>query len=360
MPALYEYKAMAANGQPRKGTITVDNKNQVVDYLSEQQLIPISIKQVKKRSSLSLWGLFSGNEYENLIMFTTNLGTLYRAGIPLLRALSIIKVGNTNSRFNDALSRMSLSLQSGKSLSMAMTEFKDLFPGFYVANVAAGEESGKLDVILDNLSEILEKEMELIRQIKAGIRYPLMVIMAMVAAFVVMITYVVPKFVNFYSAFNAELPFFTRLLIGTSDFFSRYWVAILAFIVVLGFGFRKLYSDEKTRLMIDRTVLRIPIIGELIIKGNVARFSLLLSILLQSGLPLVRALDILTESVKNAMIVQEIREMRELFRKGKDSLLESTGFVVFPELALQMISIGLESGSLDKMLNEVGQHYSKQ
>ncbi len=360
MPVQFRYQAVSEDGAAKEGVFAADTSQQVIDHLAQQQLIPVSIEQMRATQPFAFWGFFRGTQYENLMMFTNNLATMYRAGIPILRTLDIIRIGPPDSRFNYAVSQMRLSLESGHQLSTAMEEFDDIFPRFFIASIAAGEESGKLDEILEELSDMLEKEMELTRQIKSGVRYPTMVVGALVAAAVVMMVFVVPRFVEFYAAFDAELPIFTRMLIGTSNFLARYWPLFVALLVVTVFTFRKLASQPKSRLMIDRSLLKIPIIGTLIVKGNVARFTLMFRILIQSGLPIVKTLDILIDSVKNSLISSEIARLKELFSEGKDSHLLTEKFEGIPRLARQMIVIGLESGSLERMLAEVGNHYSKE
>ncbi|MDH3892040.1 MAG: type II secretion system F family protein [candidate division Zixibacteria bacterium] len=360
MPIQFKYQAVSEDGLEEEGVFAAESSHQVIDHLAQQHLIPVSIEQIRATQPFAFWGFFRGTQYENLIMFTNNLRTMYRAGVPILRTLDIIRIGPPESRFNYAVTQMKLSLESGHQLSTSMEEFDDLFPRFYIASIAAGEESGKLDDILDELSDMLEKEMELTRQIKSGVRYPSMVVTALIAASIVMMTFVVPRFVEFYAAFDAELPVFTRLLIGASNFMAQYWPAFVAFLVVSVFVFRKLASQPKTRLVIDRSLLRLPVIGTLVVKGNVARFSLLFRILIQSGLPIVKSLDILIGSIKNSLIASEIGRLKELFSEGKDNRLLSEKFEGLPRLARQMIVIGLESGSLEKMLAEVGNHYSKE
>lgn len=360
MPVQFRYQAVSEDGASQEGVYAAESSQQVLDHLAQQHLIPVSIKQMRPKQPFAFWGFFRGTQYENLIMFTNNLATMYRAGIPLLKILDIIQIGPPDSRFNYAVSQMRLSLESGHQLSETMEEFNDIFPRFYIASVAAGEESGKLDEILEELADMLEKEMELTRQIKSGVRYPTMVVAALIAAAVVMMTFVVPRFVEFYATFNAELPIFTRLLIGTSNFMGEYWPAFVAFLVIVVFTFRKLATEPKSRLVIDRMLLRVPVLGNLVIKGNVARFSLMFRILIQSGLPIVKCLDILIGSIKNSLIASEIERLKELFSEGKDGKLLTEKFVGLPRLARQMIVIGLESGSLEKMLAEVGNHYSKE
>lgn len=360
MPVQYKYRAADDDGKTQDGSITAESIDEVIDYLEKQHLIPIKVTPQRKTRHFSVLGFFKGTDYENLILFTNYLLTMYKAGIPLLRALTIMRIGPPESRFNRVIRQISLELQSGKSLSQAMKTHDDLFPRAYTTSIAAGEESGKLDDILEELALMLEEEMELTRLIKSGIRYPIIVITAIAAAFVVMIAYVVPKFVNFYGAFGAELPLPTRILIGMSNFFVEYWAVALAILIAIIFGFKKLVSYEKGKLWVDEKLLKLPIFGDLILKGNVARFLMMFRILFKSGLPIVKSLDILRESVKNSMIGLEIKRLQEIFREGKDTALTSHSFAFFPELALQMMAIGLESGSLEKMLYEVSQHYSKE
>jgi type II secretory pathway component PulF len=173
-------------------------------------------------------------------------------------------------------------------------------------------------------------------------------------------TFVVPRFVAFFDSFNAPLPLPTKVLIEISTIFTQYWAVILGLIAALILGFRKLLQHEKGKHWLDTQMLRLPVFGQLITKGNVARFMILFRILFKSGLPIVRSLEILQDSIKNSVIGQETKQLANLFREGKDSMLLSGSFKYFPEMALQMITIGLESGSLDQMLTQVGQYYRKE
>ncbi|MCD6346976.1 MAG: type II secretion system F family protein [Bacteroidales bacterium] len=307
-----------------------------------------------------MWGFSKHGHYEELIQFTSNLLTLYQAGVPLLRALSFIKVGREKSPFRKAVEEIRQSVLDGRSLSQAFSEHEELFSKVYIAGVAAGEESGKLDLILEELISTLEEEMDLTRALKSGIRYPLIVMGAIVAAFLVLITFVVPRFVGFYEAFGAELPLPTRILIGISQFFSHYWAVLLVAIIAIIFVFRKAMTTPASRHWIDRKIAKVPIFGDLIVKGNVARFAMMFGILFQSGLPIIKALELLTDSIKNSAIAGEIGKMRDLLKTGQDSKLTQEQFEFIPELALQMISIGLESGSLTRMLKQVASHFSKE
>ncbi|MEW5993647.1 MAG: type II secretion system F family protein [Candidatus Zixiibacteriota bacterium] len=359
MPTRYKYRALTSDGTAKDGFILAENTDQVVDYLTEQHLLPVSVRKAGQRRAFSL-NVFKKTDYEGLILFTNNLLTMYRAGIPLLRALSIIRIGPEGSRFNTAIDQVRVDVQSGKPLSQALEREGQLFPKVYTSCIAAGEESGKLDDILEELAVVLEQEMELIRQIKSGVRYPLLVIGAITAAAFVLMTFVVPKFVAFYGSFGASLPLPTRILIEVSTFFTQYWAVLLAAVIAVILSFRKLTSTEKGKFWFDRQLLRLPVLGHLIIKGNVARFMMMFRILFKSGLPIIKSLDILQDSIKNSVIGQETRQLADLFREGKDTMLLSETFQFFPELALQMMTIGMESGSLERMLTQVGQYYRKE
>ena len=360
MQEQYRYSAATADGTIRTGTVSAHSTDNVEEFLLRQQLIPVKISVVPRKLPFSFFGLLQGTDYEQLIMFTNQLATLHRTGIPLLRSLSIIRIGKPNSRFNDALDQIKSSVQSGQSLSEAMTAFPDLFSNVYTASVAAGEESGKLEFTLEELSLMLEREMELGRQIKVATRYPIIVLGVLGLAFLVMMTFVIPRFVAFYNAFNAQLPLPTRILIATSNIITTYWPIVLGSMIALAFILKKIFNTEKGHRWFDKKMLKLPVFGDLVIKSNVARFTLMFRMMFKAGLPIVRSMEILVDTVKNSAISDEIRVMDDLFRKGKEITVGSGQFAYFPDLALQLMSIGLESGSLETMLNEVGNHYVKE
>jgi MSHA biogenesis protein MshG len=344
----------------RSGRLTARDETQVERYLAEQELMPIRISFVTQRSLPVSLGFLGASAYEQLIMFTNSLATMQRAGVPLLRALSIIRIGKDSGRFNRVIDSLRLGVESGRPLSQSMEDHPDVFSRVYVASVAAGEESGRLEHTLEELSTMLEKEMELVRQIKQATRYPLIVLTVIGLAFVVMMTFVVPRFVDFYSAFDAQLPAPTRVLIGFSGLITQYWTYLLGTLVVLVLALRHWLATEAGRKRFDTLLLHVPIVGNLIVKGNIARFALMFRILFQAGIPLVKTLEILAATVRNTQIGAEIRQLSELFRKGRDINSVRGLFRWFPELSLHMMTIGMESGSLDRMMHQIGVHYSQE
>ncbi len=360
MSDTFSYKARNQFGKKQSGVIKANSPEKVASILAEQNLIPIDIKGIDSLAKPGLFGFMKGKMYESLIIFTRNLSTLYKAGIPILRALSIIKIGPAEGYFNKATAKIRDLIRSGTSLSEALGEFPDIFPSIYRSAISAGELSGKLDKILDSLSFMLEKDMELNRQIKSSVRYPVMVLLAIVAAFAVLITFVIPRFVGFYSKMGTELPAPTQALIWLNDIISNYWVIILGGMVITIFILKKIYSTSSGRLFFDKMFLNIPIFGDLIIKGNIARFAHMLQILIASGIPLVKALETLSGVIKNSQLSAEIKILSESFREGREIENLASDLHFFPDMALQMIKIGTESGALESMLSEVANHYTQE
>ena len=361
MPARqYKYEAYSQSGDVLVGKLTARDEVQVEHYLAEQELMPIRIAEVTKRSLQVTLGFLGASAYERLIMFTNALATMQRSGVPLLRALTIIRIGKNGGLFNRVIDSLRLGVESGRPLSQSMEEHPEVFSRVYVASIAAGEESGRLEHTLDELSSMLEKEMELSRQIKQATRYPLIVLTVIGLAFIVMMTFVVPRFVEFYSAFDAQLPAPTRALIGFSNLLTAYWAYFLGAVIAGGLVFRRWLATESGRSKFDGFLLHIPVIGNLIVKGNIARFALMFRILFQAGIPLVKTLEILAATVKNTQIGAEIQRLSELFRKGRDINSVKGHFRWFPELSLHMMDIGMESGSLDRMMMQIGTHYSQE
>jgi len=360
MPKTFSYSARTLNGKKRTGTIQAEDADRVAVILSEQQLIPTEIKAVKSSDKRGLFGLMKSRTFEELIMFTRNLATLYRAGIPILRSLSIIKIGEEDGYFNRTIKDIRDSVQSGRSLSDSMADYPKIFPRIYTASIAAGEYSGKLDLVLESLGVMLEKDLELNRQIKASMRYPIMVVSAIALAFIVLLVFVIPRFMNFYSMMGADLPLPTQMLIWMNHFITSYAAFIIVGIIAFIFLLRKIYSSTSGRMFFDTKFLQMPIFGDLIIKGSIARLSYMFQILIKSGLPIVQSLDMLADVIKNSVLSGEVKYLGEVFREGKETTLLSGKMVFFPEMALQMIMVGLESGALDSMLEEIANHYSQE
>ncbi|MEE9442904.1 MAG: type II secretion system F family protein [candidate division Zixibacteria bacterium] len=359
MKQVWTYKARDHAGNLITGETDAERRDIVIQSLSEQGLIPTSIRPRSEGISFSdILGNFGSTNRESLIVFTKKLLTLYRAGIPLLRALSIIEKGALELGLSKEIAEIKNDLQSGQTLSKAMSRHPKKFPSIYIASVSAGETSGTLDEVLKQLGHLIEKEMILARQIKSALRYPIMVIIAITIAIFVLMSFVIPKFSSIYGKFGAELPLATKIVISVSNVFSSYWYLILALIIIGIFGLKRFISTTRGRLIWDELILKIPIIGDLTIKFNVARFATMLKSLFKSGVPMVSCLNILQETTSNKVIASEISQIAESFEKGQEIGLEGEKeYKHFPAMALEVFQVGLESGTVDSMMGELANHY---
>lgn len=358
MQTKFRFRAFNDSGAISEGILAAHSAEQAAQQLAEQRLQPIRIDEIGTAEPPALLNFRQKIPLEQLILFTRSLATMYRAGVPLLRGLAVIRIGKSGGPFNEALDSMRGSLQSGKSLSESMAEHPGIFDEVYVSTVSAGEETGKLDASLDELSVMIEEEMELNRQVKGALRYPAMVLIAIAIAGAVLLGFVVPRFVTFFSAFQADLPLPTKILMWTGQAIANYWYIFLLSAAGLFFFLRWYLGTIGGARQRDRLLLNLPVVGELVIKANIARFMLLFRILFRAGLPMVQCLDKLAGTITNRILSDEIRKIEEMVRRGREAELTTESFEYFPRQALHMMAIGLESGNLDSTVEEVGRYYS--
>jgi len=358
MRQIWIYTARDMHGTPFKGEIESESREQAFEAISERGLIPTVVKPRSEKTSLTtILGNFGSANREKLIIFTRQLRTMIRAGIPILRALGCIEQGAKEIGMKEEIDGIRSHLESGTSLSQAMSQYPRKFPPIYVASIAAGEASGTLDEVLRQLAILVEKELVLSRQLKTAMRYPAMVITAITVAIFVLMTFVIPRFAGVYGKFGAELPLPTRIVIGASNFFASYWFVILALIFVGLYGLKKYLSKPEGRLKWDNRILKIPVLGNLIVKANIARFAAMLKILFKSGVPMVACMKILQETAGNRAIAAEIGHLSESFEKGQEIGPDPRRYRYFPPIALEMFQVGLESGSVETMMEELASHY---
>ncbi len=358
MRQVWRYTARDPRGKRLRGEIEGESKETAIHSLSERGLIPTDIRPRPETVSLAtVLGNFGSVNRERLILFTRQLKTLHRAGIPLLQALSSIRKGAEKIGLGTETEGIIDHLHSGLPLSKALAQYPGKFPPIYIASVAAGEASGTLDEVLDQLGVLIEKEMVLARQIKTALRYPLLVVGAIAVAIFILMTFVIPRFSHLYGKFGAELPLPTQVIIGVSHVFSAYWFVLLAIAIVAAYLLKKILSTEKGRLRWDAMILKIPVIGDLIIKANTARFAAMLKILFRSGVPMITCLKIIRDTIGNKIIAGEIEELSESFERGQEIGPDPAKYRYFPAIALDMFQVGLESGSVETVMEELAGHY---
>lgn len=361
MPTEFAYKARDYQGAAVNGVARLDSKEAVRDFLAERNLIPIDIRprtdsllqqlktQMQKKSSR-----------EDLILFTRKLNALYRAGIPLSGALGIIADQEGTPRFADVASRLRSDLEQGYSFSESVAQHPGVFNETYVNAVRVAEETGRLDVVMERLATTLERDLETREQIKTAIRYPIIVVVMVILAFFSLVTFVVPRFAQFYAKNNAALPLPTQIMLDLNRLISGYWPVLLVIGVVLIPVAIKLFKMKQVRVRLDGLVLKLPIFGRLLNKIYVARFSHLLGVAFSSGAPLLSAIDSVKSAVGNRVVESEIERIRNQVQQGQSISAIRSQLPHFPSLAVSLMQVGLESGSLDFMLQQVAAFFDRE
>jgi len=297
---------------------------------------------------------------EDLILFSRQMYTLQRANVPILRALGGLQESSGNPAFAEVISDLRASLEEGRELSAAMARHPRVFSPFYLAMVRVGEVSGRLMEVFERLFEHLESERDVREQVKAALRYPMIVVGAAAVAMVILNIFVIPVFANVYAGFNAKLPPMTRLLIGISGWSVRWWPAVAAAAVAAAFGIRRALATEEGRHAWDRQKLRLPIAGDIVLKGTLARFARAFAMASKSGIPVLEALAVVAATADNAYIARRIEGMRDGIERGESLYRCAAASGVFTPVVLQMIAVGEETGEIDSLLTEVAGMYERE
>ena len=296
----------------------------------------------------------------DLLLFSRQLHTLLRAGVPILRALAGLQDSAPSERMKNTLQQVRNSLGSGIDLSMSLAQHAGVFDGFYVALVRVGEMTGRLEEVFMRLFHHLEFEIFMSQQIKSALRYPMFVMAAMAAGICVINVMVIPAFATVFKSFGAELPLATRILMATSSFTINYGAYLAAGAAGGGWMLRRWIATNAGRYVWDRTKLRLPLAGKIIRKGMLARFARSLALSMKSGVPIEQALLIVAQTVENTYLSRKIEAMRSSVERGESILQAATATGVFTPIVLQMIAVGEESGTVDEMMDEVGELYTNE
>jgi general secretion pathway protein F len=349
----FEYTALDTGGRERKGVLEGDTPRQVRQLLREKQLLPVTVTEVAEKESTEQKKRFSFARRisaSDVSLFTRQLATLVRAGLPLEESLLAISQQTEKPRVQSIVIGVRSKVMEGHTLADGLTEFPRVFPEIYRATVSAGEQSGHLDLILERLADYTENR-ELIRQkVLGAMLYPIVLTIMCFGIVSGLLVYVVPKVVDVFESSKAELPFITQVLIGTSDFFRDY----LLYLIVLGvagyFGFRQWLRNPNNRRKYHRLLLRLPLIGKLARGFNTARFTRTLSILSASSVPVLDALRIAGEVVTNVPMRDAVIEASQRVREGAPIGRSLAHSKLFPPMTIHLISSGESSGELEAML----------
>lgn len=363
----FQYQATTLQGKIVEGVMEAGEERMVVARLHEQGYLPLRVGlpgQVKSKTSLTQLSLpelsFRGRvRQRDLVIMTQELATLLSAGLPLDRALSVLNGLTAKEELKKAVSQILRAVQQGKSLAEALAEFPKIFPPLYVNMVKAGELGGFLDTALQRLFEYMERAQQVQDEIKSALTYPILLTVTGGASIVVLLTYVLPKFTAIFGDLGQALPTSTRILLGISEGLRSYWWLLILGVIGLWFGLRQYTATPQGRLLWDRWRLRIWVFGQLLTKREVGRFARTLGTLLKSGVPLLQALEVVQEVAGNEVISRALKDVRVGVREGQGIAGPLGRSGVFPTLALQMVSVGEETGRLDEMLMRVAEYYER-
>jgi type IV pilus assembly protein PilC len=348
---IFEWEGKDRNGKAMRGEMRAGGENQVQAALRRQGVLPAKIKKRRMRAGKSI-------KPKDLAIFTRQLATMMKAGVPLLQAFDIVGRGNSNPSVTRLLNDIRTDVETGTSLSAAFRKYPMHFDNLYCNLVEAGEQAGILDQLLDRLATYMEKTEAIKSKIKSALMYPISVVVVAFVVVAVIMIFVIPAFKEVFSSFGADLPAPTLFVIGMSEFFVAYWWLIFGGIGGGGYFFFQAWKrNEKMQKIMDRLLLRVPVFGALIEKSIVARWTRTLSTMFAAGVPLVEALDSVGGAAGNSVYSDATEKIQHEVSTGTSLTAAMTNANLFPTMVLQMCSIGEESGSIDHMLGKAADFY---
>ena len=359
----FAYKARNARGEQVQGVLEGSDSSGIASQLFNAGITPIDITPTSGPISGSAgndwWSRLNEEKVRSIDvqLFSRQLYTLLKAGIPIMRGLAGLQESATNKSFARVLKDIRESLDSGRELSASMRRHPRVFSNFYLNMVRVGEMTGRLEEVFLRLFGHLEFEREMGERVRAAMRYPSFVVVAMLAAMVIINIFVIPSFANVYAGFHAELPLPTRFLMATSAFTVHYWPLLLVIIAAAAFGFKTYLATVEGLYKWDKLKLRFPIVGKIILKATLARFARSFALSSKSGVPIVMGLTVVAQTVDNTYIASRIEQMRDGVERGESILRTASVTGVFTPVVLQMIAVGEETGELDDLMDEIARMY---
>lgn len=361
----FSYAGKSAQGGPQKGIIEAASAQAAAQALLSKNIVPISIEETKKAAKAG-GGLDIGRLFEpkvgldEMIIFSRQMYSLLKAGIPIIRAIKGLSENASHKRFQEILKDIADQLEQGRSLSSAMTKYEKVFTRLTISVVVVGENTGKLDDVFLQLALYFEREQETRKRIKSALRYPTFVLIALAIAMFILNLFVVPVFTQMFERFDTELPIMTRVLIGTSNFFVNYWWLISIVSICIIISAKQYVNSTIGRLEWDKFKLKLPVVGSIIERSLLSRYSRSFSMILRAGVPLTAGLSLTADAVDNAHMQMRIKEMRQGIEKGESLLRVSKNSELFSTLVLQMIAVGEETGRLEPLLEESADYYERE
>jgi len=350
--AAFEYTALDARGREKSGVLEGDAARQVRQQLREQGLTPLSVEVVQQREARGRsTGFQRGVSASDLALVTRQWATLVRSGMPVDEALGTVSKQTEKARLKSMMAAVRSRVLEGHNLASALGDFPHVFSELFRSTVAAGEQSGHLDVVLERLADYTETRQQLSQQIKKAVVYPVVLVLVAILVVGVLLAYVVPKVVQVFDNIGQELPVLTRVLIAASEFLQSYWLLLLAAVAALVGGFLFMMRREPFRRAVHRLLLRLPLVSRLVRGVDTARFARTFSIMVASGVPVLDGMRISAQVMNNLPMREAVEAAARRVREGTGihSALEACGY--FPPMTVHLIASGEASGNLEQMLD---------
>ena len=352
----FTYTARAVNGDLKSATIEAPNRDEVIKQLKQQRMNVVKIDEGSATKRKRLGAI----KMRDIVIFTRQFSTMINAGLPLVQALDILATQSENPALKDVTRQVVFDVESGNTVADALRKHPKAFSELYVNMVAAGEAGGILDTILMRLAIFMEKNDALIRKVKGAMIYPGVIMSVAVIAITVLLIFVIPTFQTMFESAHIALPLPTRLVIGMSHALKSYWWAVLLTIGASIFLLRRYYATPNGKLAIDRLMLKAPVLGDVLRKSAVSRFTRTLGTLISSGVSILDGLEITAKTSGNRVIQDAIMESRASIAGGETIAAPLKKSQVFPPMVISMISVGEQTGGLDEMLTKIADFYDEE
>jgi type IV pilus assembly protein PilC len=357
---MWEYTAKAAaTGQIMKGQLDVPSRDDVIAFLRRSRMTPVVVREAPKALSLPA-ALSGGIKTRDVVIFTRQFATMINAGLPLVQSLSILAQQTENKALKDVTRSVVYDVEAGNTLADAMRKHPKAFSDLYVNMVAAGEAGGILDTILLRLATFLEKNDALVRKVKGAMVYPGVIMTVAAGAIAILLIFVIPTFQEMFASVNMELPLPTRIVIGASSFLINWWWACIVVVAGLLFMLRQYYKTTDGRKRCDQFLLNAPILGDVLRKSAVSRFTRTLGTLISSGVSILDGLEITAKTAGNRVIHDAVMQSRQSIAGGETIAGPLEASKVFPPMVISMVAVGEQTGGLDEMLSKIADFYDEE
>ncbi len=356
---VFQYTARTLKGELQSGEVDLPSRDDVIAHLRKNRLVVVQVRPAPRQIKISL-KFGSGVKTHDIVVMTRQFATMINSGLPLVQALDILSQQSQNKVLADITRQVVYDVESGHTLADALRKHPKAFSDLFVNMVAAGEAGGILDTILLRLAQFLEKNDQIVRKVKGAMVYPVVIISVAVIAVAVLLIFVIPTFQNMFASVNLVLPLPTRIVIGASDVLKHFWWAIIGVAVFVVVGLNRYYKTGPGKLQIDTFLLRFPVLGDLIRKSAVSRFTRTLGTLISSGVSILDGLEITARTAGNQVIHNAVMESRASIAGGDTIASPLQKSKVFPPMVISMIAVGEQTGGLDEMLTKIADFYDEE